>query len=614
MSNRLTNIIATSILVLVFFVTVFSMKDDSLTMDELAHLPAGFAYFTKKDMRLNLEHPPLMKDLAAVPLLFIKGINFPSEIKDWKEDVNGQWSFGNYFLFKVGNPAELMIFLARIPMILILLLLGLYIFKWTRELFGNKAALLALFLFSFSPTFLAHGRLVTTDVGAAAGVLIATYYFLRALKEPSKKNIILAGVSFGIAELCKFTVIILIPFFIFISLIWWLIRARKFWQTFKILILVFVIGYILVWTIYLYHVWNYPLEKQISDIKELHKNRPIPVLTETLAKLSKIPLLGKPIKYLISEWKGAFYLTDLPTVLTKMAENPILRPYSHYLNGLCLVIQRGLGGHTTFFLGEVSATGWRKYFPIVYLIKEPLTLHILTLIALLYTCWSIKKPFWVNTFSRVKAWIKNHFAEFAMLCFIVIYWTFSLISNLNIGVRHLLPAFPFTFILISAAIVSWLRNSLSKLKYVFLFFLLLWQAVSVISIFPHFLAYANEIVGGPGNLYLYTVNSNLDWGQDLKRLKKWVDEEKIERIYIDYFGGANTQYYLKEKYAPWWGTRDSREFKKGNYLAVSATLLEGGRGEPVSGFTQAALFYRWLALYEPPLKKIGYSIFVYYIE
>ncbi len=224
MSNRLTSVIAACLLIFMFFLAVFSMKDDSATMDEVAHLPAGYSYLTQKDMRLNPEHPPLIKDLAALPLLFIKGINFPSEIAAWKDDVNGQWGFGYHFLYGAGNPADKMIFWGRIPMVLILILLGFYIFKWAKELFGNKAAVLSLFLFSFSPTFLAHGRLVTTDVGAAAGVLIATYYFIKALKNPSKKSIIFAGIAFGLAELCKFSVILLIPFFAFLSLTWWLVK------------------------------------------------------------------------------------------------------------------------------------------------------------------------------------------------------------------------------------------------------------------------------------------------------------------------------------------------------------------------------------------------------
>ena len=90
MSNRLTNIIAAGLLVFVFIIAFLSIRDDSLTSDELVHLPAGYSYLAQKDMRLNPEHPPLVKDLAAIPLLFIRDIKFPSEIKAWQENVNDQ--------------------------------------------------------------------------------------------------------------------------------------------------------------------------------------------------------------------------------------------------------------------------------------------------------------------------------------------------------------------------------------------------------------------------------------------------------------------------------------------------------------------------------------------
>ena len=593
MSYRLTNFIAGGLLIFVFLVAFFSMKDDSATMDEIAHLPAGYSYLTQKDMRLNPEHPPLIKDLAAIPLLFINGsasspqrkIKFPSEIDAWQKDINGQWAFGYNFLYHSGNPVDKMIFWGRIPMILILVLLGFYIFKWTKELFGNKAALLALFLFSFSPAFLAHGRLVTTDVGAATGVFIATYYFLKALKNPTKKTVILAGISFGLAELCKFSVILLIPFFIFLGLIWWLIKFGKLFQTLKFLILVLFVGYLLIGVVYQYHVWNYPPARQARDAEVF---------------LSAYPdFIQKPLLW--------------------AADKPILRPYAQYLTGLFMVFHRAAFGNTTYFVGEVSNLGWKNYFPTVYSIKEPLAFHILTLIALLYTAWLVKRPFWINPFQRTKGWIKNHFPEFAMLSFIVLYWAVSLYSNLNIGVRHLLPAFPFTFVLVSGTISNLLNRLICRgptsanLAWGFFLILIFWQAISVLSIYPHFLAYANEIAGGPNNLYIYTVDSNLDWGQDLKRLKKWADLNKIDKIYVDYFGGGDAKYYLGEKFVPWNGTKNSKEFPKGNYLAVSATFLQGGRGEPVPGFNQSYGHYRWLYKYEP-IAKIGYSIFVYYIE
>lgn len=581
LSNKATSIIAGLLLLIMFVLAVTSIRDDSLTMDEVAHLPAGYSYLTQQDMRLNPEHPPLLKDLSALPLLFIKDINFPSEIKAWQEDVNGQWDFGRYFLYQSENPVEKMIFWGRIPMILILILLGFYVFKWARELFGNCAGLLALFFFSFSPTLIAHGRLVTTDVGAAAGIFIATYYFIKALKSPTKKNIILAGVFFGLAELLKFSAILLLPFYLFLGLIWWLVKLGKFRQTLKILTLVFVIGFLLIWPIYQYHTWNYPPEKQVSDTQVYLKDTP--------------EFIKKPILW--------------------AADKPILRAYSHYFTGLSMVFHRVAGGNTTYFLGEVSNVGWRSYFPIVYLIKIPLAFHILTLIALLYALWLIRKPFWKDFKNRATNWVKSHFPVFAILTFIGIYWLTSVAGNLNIGVRHLLPVFPLTILLVSGAITNLLKEPCLKLKYLVLMLLILWQAFSVISVYPHFLAYFNELVAGPGNGYKYVVDSNLDWGQDLKRLKNWVEENLPagRQVYLDYFGGGNPQYYLGTKYASWWGTRSPEEFPKGNYLAVSATLLQGGKGKAIPELSQPSGYYQWLNNYNP-VTTIGYSIFIYYID
>ena len=220
------------------------------------------------------------------------------------------------------------------------------------------------------------------------------------------------------------------------------------------------------------------------------------------------------------------------------------------------------------------------------------------------------------------SWLKEHFSEFAMLVFLIIYWGSSLASNLNLGVRHLLPVFPFVFVLIGGTIIKLLKEPYLKLKVMFLAFLLAYQAASVMSVYPHFLAYFNEIASGPENGYIFTVDSNLDWGQDLRRLAQWTNKvtcadpgvcQKIDKIYVDYFGGGDARYYLKEKYNPWSGEQKEEEFPKGNYLAVSASFLQGGRGEPIPGFNQPSGYYNWLNKYEP-IEKIGYSIFIYYIN
>ncbi|MCX6759910.1 MAG: glycosyltransferase family 39 protein, partial [Candidatus Nealsonbacteria bacterium] len=365
MSNSITKIIATFLLIFVFVIAFFSIQNDSLTMDEQAHLPAGYSYLSQMDMRLNPEHPPLIKDLSAVPLLFIKNIEFPYDAKAWTTDVNGQWIFGNTFLFKSGNPAEQMILWARIPMILLLILAGYYIFRFTKELYGNNASILALLIFSFSPTFLAHGRLVTTDVGAALGTIMATYYFMQFLKKPKLITALKAGLTLGIAELLKFSLILLIPFFGIIAIAWIILQSLKVRENlpgiyekpaskkdvlrnfFKVLgkytaygILIGTIALALIYVVYLFHVWNYPMERQKSDTSLI---------------------------------LSSFSNKSLVNMAVQMTEMPILRPFAQYFLGLCMIFQRASGTNSGYFIGEISAAGWKAYFPTVYLIKETLS-------------------------------------------------------------------------------------------------------------------------------------------------------------------------------------------------------------------------------------------------
>ena len=586
MSNRLTNFIASGLLALMGITAFFSMKDIATTMDELPHISAGYSYLSQKDYRLNPEHPPLIKDLAALPLMY-QNLNFPEDHPSWKEGVNRQWWFGNQFLYQSGNDVDRIVFSARIPMLLLLLALGALIFHWTRKLGGNLTALFALFLFALSPTFLAHGRLVTTDVGAAFGFVLAIFFYLKFLKNSSKLNIILAGVTLGIALLSKFSCILLLPLFAVVTLVYVILfkRQERQRQVLKsilksafLALLVLIIAALVIYAFYLFHIWNYPQVKQIEDTKYLLASSPSPLFE-------------------INAW---------------LAQSKVFRPLGQYLLGLSMATQRVAGGNTVYFLGDVSNTAWWYYFPVVYFLKVPLAFHILTLLAILLAFLS---------FSRLTTWLKKHFSEFSMLLFLVIYWFTSITGNLNIGMRHILPVLPFTYILVSLGIKRgyWKLKSVPLRKVVILglFILIFWYGFSSLRTFPHYLSYFNEIGGGSENGYKYVVDSNYDWGQDLKRLKAWVENPpagvKIEKIYVDYFGGGDVPYYLKEKYLPWQGTNLPDEFPKGNYLAVSATLLQGGRAVPTKGFSEPTDYYNWLNSYTP-VARAGNSIFIYYID
>lgn len=585
LSNRTTNIIAIILLVVMFFSAVFSLKDDTATFDELAHIPAGYSYLSQQDYRINPEHPPLIKDLSALPLMFLN-LNFPIGHSSWIQKDGPVWwlqfDLGTEFLYHSGNNPDQIVFWSRIPMVFLLMLLGFLIFHWTRKLGGNYAGLFSLVLFTFSPTFLAHGRLVTTDVGATIGVVLATYFWLNFLKNPIKRNIILAGVAFGIAMLLKFSLALLIPFFAVITLAYSCLRYQGIKGILKYIGLAIIAGLVaavLVWLVYQFHIWNYPAERQLRD-------------TQTNLSQDR--------------------LTSLVNLTIWMADKPVVRPYAQYMQGLLMATQRTMSGNTTYFLGMVSASSWWYYFPVVYFLKVPLAFHVLTLMSLFSLILLIRQ-------GKIKLfeWLREYFVEFSLVIFLLIYWFTSVTGNLNIGVRHILPVFPFTYILVVLAITKGIK-ALGNVVYrktaiATVLVLLAWYVSSSLSVYPFYLTHFNEIAGGPANGYKYAVDSNLDWGQDLKRLKKWTEENGIEKIYIDYFGGGDAQYYFGEKYQPWQRDWNPEKIERDSYLAVSASTLQGGRAKAVSGFDQPADFYKWLNDYQT-VAVIGNSIFVYYID
>lgn len=225
--------------------------------------------------------------------------------------------------------------------------------------------------------------------------------------------------------------------------------------------------------------------------------------------------------------------------------------------------------------------------------------------------------------------MKSYFTEFAMLTWLAIYWYASITANLNIGVRHLMPTYGFVFILLAGQLIKIIENAKSKMqnhsskskifnfKLSFfilnftLFTLFGWYLFENLNVFPYYLTYFNQTVGGPKNGYLYVVDSNVDWGQDAKRLADWVDKNKITKISFDYFGWADASYYLGNKYV-WINAgryKNAREFLRdnpgGGYIAVSKSFFMGSMGNPETS-------YAWLDSYTP-VADIGNSIFVWHI-
>lgn len=593
------------ILVMSGALMVYASKTDSAIMDELAHIPAGYSYVHELDYRLNPEHPPLLKALSALPVLFLAPA-FPVSDPAWATALNGQWDIGRKFLYGSGNDADKIIFLARLAPIFLTLLLSLLIFMIAKDLFGSKWALLPTALFAFSPSVLAHGHYVTTDLAAAFGILLTIYAILGELSEPSRKKLIWAGVAFGIAQLLKFSAVLLGPYFLMLALAWAIFslstdsplgisgRLKFFFSVFfkKLwtMTLVFVIGVVIViYPAYFLFTRNYPQARQTADTAEY---------LSTFA--GGPPSAGKSCN-------PTRCLAEATILATK---NELTRPLAQYALGVLMVTQRSAGGNSNYFLGDISNTGSRTYFPIVFALKETLPTLIFLLLALLLGLASVfksakdkSKTFAQKTF----LYFQNNFAQFSFALFIAFYWFMSVRSPLNIGFRHLIPTIPLFYLILTSAWKKWVASGAAWPKKALIALLLIWFGAETAFAAPYFLSYFNEIGGGVPGGYRYVTDSNYDWGQDFLRFRDWAKENlNGEKIAVDYFGAASLEYYLPGQAVSWSSSKGDPRKENIHWLAVSINTLEGAFGKLLYVFKRdPADEYSWLGAIRPPVNEMG---------
>jgi hypothetical protein len=517
------------------------ITEESATFDEPAHLPAGYSYLLTGDFRMNPEHPPLTKMVAAIPLLFMK-LKHPAQMQSWQG--KDSFAFGQEFLYKSGQDADKIIFLGRIPMILLSVLLGLLVFSWSKELFGFKAGVLALFLYSFCPNILAHSSLVTPDIGVCLFMTFSFYSLWRYLKKPSAFKLVLTAVALGLALISKFNAIILLPTYAILILIYG--PKKRFSQSLVILCLIFFIAFFIVWAGYGF---------QTGKILEQNGEH------NTFYRLVK----------------------DLPRPLQERGFSlcgRLVLPFPYYFKGLSwMVYSKDIEKHQSFFYGKHFFGNSLYGLLSAFLIKTPIPFLIFLLMAL-----------WAAVRSKSIFGLNQAFILYLPL---LIFILTPLISP-ALQIKYILPVYPLMCICISQ-LMNFSFSRLSSWRLIFVG-LCLWYLIASINIYPHYLAYFNELIGGPKNGYKYLVDSNLDWGQDLKLLKKYLDKNNIKEIKLGYFGTASPDYY-KISY-----TRLEPFKPASGWIAVSATFLQGAH--------TAKGGYDWLKNYDPVL-KIGYSIFLY---
>ncbi|MFP4082749.1 MAG: ArnT family glycosyltransferase [Candidatus Aminicenantes bacterium] len=355
------------------------------------------------------------------------------------------------------------LFISRISTILISVILALFVFIWARSLYGLKAAFFSLLLFAFCPNLLGHSRLATNDVYAACFMFLAAYFFIRYLKQPSAKNLILSASLTGIAQVAKYTALMLFPFFILFYI------STRFM----------------------------PVNRYPSAHLSFKK---------TLVHIILFLLIVIGIVNLGYGLKGISLTNVIPLPQAYVEAFLIGMKYNATGEGHALV----------YLMGQLSQYGFWYYYFICLLLKMPLAVFIFGIISLML----FKKYF-----------MKNPVDEMALLLIpLGLLVFFSFFCTAQIGIRYLLPAFPFGYVFLGK-IASYRIKKYYRFYEAGLAGLLLWFIISSLSFYPHYISYFNELIGDRKNMYKYLADSNVDWGQNGIYVHEYIQrhggEEKI---------------------------------------------------------------------------------------
>jgi hypothetical protein len=579
-----------------------SMVGNSAIVDEVAHIPAAYAYLHYGDYRLNPEHPPLIKDLAAIPLQFLH-LTFPDTVPAWTTDVNGQWEAGWNFLYHIGNNADEILYWARLPILILGLAFGVALYWIVRRHFGTAVALMALFFYCFSPNFIGHTTLVTTDVGASAFMFLALVAFARYVNRPNKVNLAILALGLAGAQLAKFSSALLYPLLGVMALIaaGVMLRPAKLGERFKVFIggtvLASLISLLIIWAYYVTQVWRMPASVQDELIRGSVNNDRIRVFADLLLGMNHVA---------------------------------VFKPLAQYLLGLVMVYGRVTGGNVTYFNGQAVSGSFHSFFPELFMVKTQVALLVLLFVAVGSFIWRVHRNRVATWNKRLTNHLRSHMFEWTLGFFAAFYFFVAVAGNLNLGIRHIMPIYIPLFVLVALATVKALRRVKRLQRRQFatagVAVLLVWYGLSTALAYPNYISYFNEFVGGGANADKYFSDSNVDWGQDLLRFKKYVAAHpEIKHIALDYFGGAVPDYYFcprahdaagqiiktaqgydcSQSVYSEWHTQNGRY--TGQYIAVSETFLENDR-------YYAQLYnqegYGYLRE-RTPIAKVGNSIYVF---
>jgi 4-amino-4-deoxy-L-arabinose transferase-like glycosyltransferase len=535
---------------------------ESVTVDEVSHIGAGVSYVQRLDLRMNPEHPPLPKVLAALPLV-LRGVRADYNHISWTfsekffQAFLGQWVFGEWLLEKWNEPKTVLAW-ARLPMLMLTLLLGWTLCAFAKRLGGAWGGLLCLIVFVSTPAFLAFGPLVHTDVAVALFSLLAVWTLAEVWREPIRKNVLLFGLSLAGALLSKFTAGVLLFVFVAFALsLRWRVSgqpddksvAREWRRTRWRATLKGVLWAVLaVYAFYFIFSWNQP--------------------TDALDRIGAGPAA---------------------LVLRRLLLPPVL-----YLRGVFWVLITGK--RPTFILGHTYPHGVWFYFPVVFALKS--TLGFLSLLVLAGIAGISRKARRATSVSVIPAHRAMHWR--ALWVSLIVFTGACLLSPLDISIRHF--TVPLVLLILQLAPLPRMLAELRAQTR-------LWAALgagaamvlaasclfTAMLAYPYYFPYINALsMGRPA--YTLVNDSNVDWNQSLPEVRRFAEQRGLKRIWLDAYGFSDATVPVPQA-QPWNCQKPTAE-SAGQWVVLSANFVLDGHNcawlmryplEPLAGGSMYAV-------------------------
>ena len=531
-----------------FFVGCFSALKKSPTYDEIVHLTGGYAVVTQHDFRINSENGTLPQIWAALPLVVRSGTtSLTSGNIPWGSC--NPWEISNAFLLTSGNDCNLLFIYARSMMLLAAAFAGACLFLISKKIWGRAGGFITLILFLLSPNIMANARLVTSDLFAALFFTLSIWLFFLLLQRFSLMRLFFFSLSTAALFLSKMSAPLIIPLFLILSFlrlyrggVWrgvicnsYFSIRRRWLQLVSYMGIIVIAGVVTFSAIWSFAGFRYSM---IAD------DQARPAVDQA--------------------WNMILQKNSTPQkILSFCREHRILPEFYIYGAGYVLYAAQS---RYSFLDGQYSDSGWWYFFPLTFVMKTPFPMLMLFMLGLLAVFIQKKR-------SRSKVLLYRH-TPFLIL--IAVYISVSMLSHINIGVRHLLVIYLPLFVIAGGAACFLKRGQVARIIILLFIVKLL---LANIMIYPDYLAYFSSVVGGSSNGYKHLVDSSLDWGQDLKGVKEWLTTHDIpeDKAYISYFGSLDLRKYgVKAKHLlcrPEQPSSTVFPLKEG-YYCISATMLQ----------------------------------------